>query len=168
MVRNLRYYRDRAEKTGAMRITRASASNVKDYFDHLVRLHTSRWSARGEPGVLGSENVRSAHREALPALLAAGALRFYALSLDERVIAALYALSDPRQGGSTYCYLGSFDPEFESLSPGSAIIAHSIERALAEGSCSFDFLRGRERYKCLWGARECPTYYRELRIACAA
>jgi CelD/BcsL family acetyltransferase involved in cellulose biosynthesis len=164
MLQNLRYYRRRAEKLGDIQIARAARSDVQSCFDNVVRLHGLRWEARGEPGVLASEAVRRAHRDALPDLLASGMLRLYTLTLRDEMIAAFYGFADPRPGGRTYAYLSSFDPRFEDLSPGTLIIAHAVEEALREGAVRFDLLRGREPYKYLWGARDRATLRRELRI----
>jgi CelD/BcsL family acetyltransferase involved in cellulose biosynthesis len=164
MLQNLRYYRRRADKLGTIHIRCASRSDLEQHFENLVRLHALRWSTRGEAGVLANAGVLRAHREALPGLLEADVLRLYSLAIGERIIAVFYGLSDGRAGGSMYYYLGAFDPEFEQVSPGSLLIAHALEQALAEGASAFDFLRGRESYKYLWGARDCPTHRRELRL----
>ena len=39
------------------------------------------------------------------------------------------------------------------MSPGSLILAYTIEQAILEGVREFDFLRGTEAYKSDWGAR---------------
>jgi CelD/BcsL family acetyltransferase involved in cellulose biosynthesis len=165
MSQNLRYYRRRAEKMGSVHIARASEADVQRCFDDLVRLHGLRWATRGESGVLANEAVCCAHREALPLLLASGMLRLYTLAVREEIIAAFYGFADTQRGGSSYYYLGAFDPRFEGLSPGTLLIAHAIEEAMREGARRFDLLRGREPYKYLWGATDRPTVRRELRIS---
>jgi hypothetical protein len=45
-------------------------------------------------------------------------------------------------------------------------VGTAIERAAAEGHCAFDFLRGAERYKYWWGARNAWTFQRRAIIAC--
>jgi hypothetical protein len=37
-------------------------------------------------------------------------------------------------------------------------VGHALEGALQESCWNFDFLRGGERYKYEWGARERPTF----------
>jgi len=58
--------------------------------------------------------------------------------------------------------LSGFDPKFASISPGTLLIGHAIEQAMADGSQAFDFLRGVERYKYLWGAHDTATYRRSV------
>ena len=65
----------------------------------------------------------------------------------------------------TYLYISGFDPEYAPLSPGTLMFGHSIAHAMGEGAREFDFLRGRERYKYFWGARDRPCYGRMLERA---
>ena len=56
----------------------------------------------------------------------------------------------------------AIDPELRTISPGSLIFGHGICQAVSEGAREVDFLRGQERYKYFWGARERPCYGRML------
>ena len=76
------------------------------------------------------------------------------MKLNRQVIAVLYAFAG---GKSTYYYLSGFDPAFDKLSPGTLIVGHAIEEAIAEGHRWFDFMRGQENYKYAWGALETRT-----------
>jgi CelD/BcsL family acetyltransferase involved in cellulose biosynthesis len=58
--------------------------------------------------------------------------------------------------------LGGFDLEFSRSSLGTLIIVHPIEQAWREGALPFDFLRGEESYKYLWGAKNSATVCRSL------
>jgi CelD/BcsL family acetyltransferase involved in cellulose biosynthesis len=44
------------------------------------------------------------------------------------------------------------------LSPGAVLLGWVIEEAVAEGMAEVDFLRQREAYKYLWGARDRINY----------
>lgn len=163
MLHNLCYYQRRAERRGRVRYERATQENLDELFDALLRLHQARWSTRGEPGVLADPRVQQAHREALLGLLELGALRLYALRLDDRIVASFYGFADPgRPGKRVYYYLGGFDPELEGLSLGTLLIGHALREAVREGAAVFDFLRGSEGYKYLWGAQDQGTYRRRL------
>jgi len=156
---NLRYFRRRAEQAGRVSFETASAETLSEFLDALFRLHDARWHQLEEPGVLADPAIRRFHRAAAPLLLAAGLLRLHALRLDQRIIAVMYALHGRRRA---YCYLCGFDPEYGALSPGTLIFGYSIAHAIGEGARAVDFLRGRERYKYFWGARERPCYGRML------
>lgn len=155
----LRYYRRRAEKTGSVRVDCVNDHNFEEHFDALLRLHRSRWAARGLLGVLGDEAVQRFHREAVRSLLARDVLRLYALRVGDRIGAVFYGFT---HGKRAYYYVGGFDPAFERLSVGMLIVGHAIEEAICDDAEEFDFLRGREAYKYLWGAKDQLTYRRRL------
>jgi CelD/BcsL family acetyltransferase involved in cellulose biosynthesis len=156
---NLRAFRRRADQAGRVSFETATAATLSEFLDALFRLHDARWRQLEQPGVLADPAIRRFHRAAAPLLLSAGLLRLQALRLDQRIIAVMYALHVRHRA---YCYVCGFDPEFGALSPGTLIFGHSIAHAVGEGAREVDFLRGRERYKYFWGARERPCYGRML------
>jgi CelD/BcsL family acetyltransferase involved in cellulose biosynthesis len=158
MADNLRYCRRRAARERGFSYHTADAQTWPMFLDALARLHASRWAERGLPGVLDGEGVLAAHREAVPLLQSAGLLRLHGLCHAGELIAVLYCLFDPEPAHERRCsyYLGGFDPRYRALSPGTLLVAHAIEQAMAEGATAFDFLRGAEAYKYRWGARDEP------------
>lgn len=68
-----------------------------------------------------------------------------------RALAAL-CLFDYR--GGWYLYNSGYDPAWGRLAPGVVLLVRSIEAAIAAGVRAFDFLRGTERYKYDFGARD--------------
>lgn len=160
MVRNIRYYGRRARQAGALAHELADAGRLPVFLQALLDLHARRWAERGEPGVLGDAAVQAVHRDAAPLLQAAGLLRLYGLRLDGELIAVLYVLVDGLQSRAPrhYSYMIGFDPQARSLSPGTLLLAHAIEQARSLGATAYDFLRGAEAYKALWGARHRPMY----------
>lgn len=152
---NLRTARHRTEKAGKAEIEVAREETLDEFLAAMMRLHGARWTTCGVPGVLADEPVQDFHRRAAPALLNRGVLRLYGLRLNGHLIAALYALSERE---TVYCYLQGFDPAYSALSPGAQILAAVIDDCLREEKKAIDFLRGREQYKYLWGARDQQTY----------
>jgi CelD/BcsL family acetyltransferase involved in cellulose biosynthesis len=152
---NVRHCRSRAARAGTIVCETAGAGDLVPALAALERLHAQRWSTRGEPGVLHDDAVRAMHREAAPALLAAGLLRLHVLRLDRAIAAVLYCLA---HAGRVQYYIGGFDPALAAISPGTLLVAHAIEQARAEGATVFDFLRGREPYKYRWGAVDAPMF----------
>jgi CelD/BcsL family acetyltransferase involved in cellulose biosynthesis len=155
----LRYFGRRAEQAGRVRFETATAATLSELLDALFCLHEARWRRLHGPGVLADQAIRDFHRAAAPLLLSAGLLRLHALRLDERIVAVVYALSARDR---VYSYLSGFDPDLGAISPGTLTVGHAIRHAIGEGAREFDFLRGRERFKYLWGARERPCYGRML------
>lgn len=163
MLQNLRYRQNRAQRLGEARIERADRGNWEELYQALLKLHRARWQRRRQDGVLADEGVQQAHRQALPGLLAQDVLRLYALRLDGGIVAVLYCLVDGRpSGGRLYHYISGFDPQFDRLSPGTLLTGHAMKEAIGEGIATFDFLRGAEPYKYLWGAKESTTRRRRL------
>jgi CelD/BcsL family acetyltransferase involved in cellulose biosynthesis len=163
LLQNLRYYERRAEKIGPLCWEQADAGSQEDLFTALLRLHEGRWATRGESGVLARAAVQQAHRDALPELLGLGVLRLYGLRLEGRIVACYYGFLDrPGPDRRAYYYLSGFDPALGHLSLGTMILGHAIREAVREGAAAFDFLRGQEAYKYLWGAQDTPTYRRRL------
>lgn len=81
-------------------------------------------------------------------------LRFRALSINSRLIAALFAFSFRK---TIYLYNTGFEPEYRDLSPGIVTIGLDIQDAIDEGFKVYDFLRGEEEYKFRFGAQERST-----------
>ncbi len=149
-LRDLRQARTRAAAQGGLAIETIAEDRLDAAMDDLLRLHEQRWRARGEQGLCTDPRVQGFHRAAAAGLLAAGMLRLYRLWIGGVVGAVYYGFAAK---GRAYAYLGGFDPAQPRLSPGMQIIAHAIERAVAEGAASFDFLRGAEAYKYSLGRR---------------
>ena len=156
---NLDYYQRRLSTLGDVVIEHANEDNFSELFDAFLKLHEARWRMNSMPGVLCDENVQSFHHEAASGFLASGALRLYALRINDRIIASLYGF---HHSARTYYYLGGFDPEFKQYSPGTILVAHAITTAIREGAKEFDFLRGREDYKDRWLAVDRTIYRKRL------
>lgn len=147
---NLRNARSRLMRAGESRFEVAVQETLPEFLSELFRLHASRWSQVGQPGVLADERLKAFHENVAPKLVATGHLRLYRLSLEHRTVAVVYALA----GGSTlFCYLQGFDPEFAFVSPGTQLMFFAIQDAVRLGIRKFDFLRGGEDYKRHWRAQ---------------
>ncbi|HEU4628134.1 MAG TPA: GNAT family N-acetyltransferase [Gemmatimonadaceae bacterium] len=160
--RQLATARNRAARLGSVCFEAADERTLPELLEALVRLHGARWAQRDQTGVLADPVTRAFHAEAAAALLALGALRLYALRIDDRIVGVYHGLADRRRA---YYYIGGFDPSYEAVSPGALLVAHALEQAARVGAGEFDFLRGREPYKYAWGATDRPSYRRVLRHA---
>ena len=92
-------------------------------------------------------------------MLDAGALRMFAMTVGDRIVAVFYGFAAQR---TVYYYLSGYDPELEKMSPGTLIVAHAVDAAVREGAATFDFLRGAEEYKLSWGAKQRMNSRRQL------
>jgi CelD/BcsL family acetyltransferase involved in cellulose biosynthesis len=152
---NLRNAASRLQRAGGGYIETATPETLSEFFDDLFRLHTTRWSLSGQPGVLHDESTRNFHRYCAPALLAQRILQIHRLRTEERTIAIIQSLWDR---GTVFCYMQGFDPAYAALSPGTQLMFAVIEEAQEQGFRRFDFLRGQEAYKQHWRAEPQPTY----------
>ncbi len=154
-LRNLRNARGRALRAGGASVEVADYDSLMPVLESLFYLHSLRWREVGEDGVLKDARVRAFHRRVAPQLLRKGVLKLYALRHDRRIIAVLCSFFERT---TVFCYLQGYDPAYQSLSPGTQILGAVLEDAIGDGKDCVDFLRGREAYKYLWGARDQVTY----------
>ncbi len=161
LLANVRAARRRLERTAPLRFGTATASEVDGWMSALFELHRARWRQRGEGGVLEEPRVLAFHRDVSRRLQAAGVLRLHALFHGDRLFAVLYAFA---AHGRVHYYLSGLDPAYEKASPGSLIVAASIEEAVKQGAREFDFLRGAEPYKYAWGAKDRPLWRRRVEV----
>jgi CelD/BcsL family acetyltransferase involved in cellulose biosynthesis len=132
-----------------------SLSELPAALEDLQRLHSARWHARGEAGLLDGRVIRMVSQLSA-ALLSEGHFDLVRLRVDGAVRAAILNF---RYGGTALFYLSGFDPahEWSKYSLGNLIIAHSIQDAIESGARRFDLLRGDEAYKPRFGGRPQPT-----------
>jgi CelD/BcsL family acetyltransferase involved in cellulose biosynthesis len=157
--KKLRYYRRCAEREGAVTYESPTSDSLDELLTALFDLHAARWKRRGLPGVLADETTQNFHRDAARRMLDAGALRMYAMRINDRIVAVFYGFA---HHGTVYYYLSGYDPELEKISIGNTIVAHAIEQAVRDGAKTFDFLRGAEDYKYAWGAKDRKNRHRQL------
>jgi CelD/BcsL family acetyltransferase involved in cellulose biosynthesis len=157
--KKLRYYRRCAERLGNVTYETATRDSLATLLDALFDLHAARWRQRGQPGVLADSVTQQFHRQVAPRMLAAGALRMYAMRIEGTIRAVFYGFA---HHGVVYYYLSGYDPELEKISIGNTIVAHAIEQAVHDGARIFDFLRGAEEYKYAWGAKDRMNRRRQL------
>jgi len=152
---NLRNARSRLGRAGGGEFDVATRETLPDFLEELFKLHTLRWSAMNQPGVVQDGCVQGFHLLSSPRLLASGCLRLYRMRVQGRTAAVVYSLF---QRDTVYCYLQGFDPGFSFVSPGTVLIFSLMQDAVRRGMRRFDFLRGREPYKQHWRPQVEPTF----------
>ncbi|HLP07896.1 MAG TPA: GNAT family N-acetyltransferase [Opitutaceae bacterium] len=155
----------RLARTGLVAMETANALTLPRLLATLFRLHTSRWLALGDGGVLAEKCVRRFHELAAPALLAHGILRLHCLAVEGVPVACYYGF---RHAARAYYYLGGFDPAWQRHGVGNLVVDYAQRRARDEGAAVFDFLRGREPYKYRWGAHDEQVWTARVRTRAPA
>jgi CelD/BcsL family acetyltransferase involved in cellulose biosynthesis len=166
LQRNLRKALRRAARRGEVHFILADEGAARCTFDRLVDLHTARWRARGQAGVLANERIRRFHADVINVLYPKTVARLYELRIAGRTAAVYYGFQD---NDRAYAYVSGFDPRFAHESPGSLLLAHVIADSANVGVREFHFLRGSETYKYAWGAHDRRNHRRQfVRLASLA
>ncbi len=145
---NVRRARAAAEQRGGLRLI---APEPEPFFEILVRLHSARWQAKGESGVLADPRVLAFQREALLRLTEAGFTRLWVTEIGGKTVGAIYGLNWRNHAAF---YLSGFDPDFSAESPVTILLGQLFTLAALEKARDFSFLRGQEPYKYFWGASD--------------
>lgn len=138
----------------------ATLEELPSSLDSLFRNHAGRWQTKGEAGVFADPRKRDFYALLSPLLLASGALRFYYLKADGRIVAQQYCFE---HRGTVMLLQEGFDPSFARENVGNVLRSMVFEHLIASGSHTYDFLAGVSRHKRSWSNSE-PN---DLRIGCA-
>ncbi len=129
----------------------------------LVELHQKRFSeSKGLDGCFACADFTAFLQDAGRQLAATDRATIHWAELDGRPIVVQLHLRGPQVA---YMYQSGFDPAYAALEPGFLLYAHFLrEHFTSDSPQSLDFLRGNEKYKSMWNAREIPLW----RIHCIA
>ena len=147
---NTRYQIRRAmrlyEKRGPLTAHPAeTADEALAYYEGLKDLHQRYWEGRGKPGGFSYPYFERYHRALLTNCLPGGSVELVCVSAGESVIGYVYNFI---YRGCVYAYQTGLHYEEDSkLKPG--LVSHylCIERHLASGAHTYDFMAGDHRYK---------------------
>jgi CelD/BcsL family acetyltransferase involved in cellulose biosynthesis len=146
--RNVRRYRAKAEREGTLDF-QVSDRASPETLGAFIRLHAKRWEQRGEPGVLAANGSDGFLEEIACRFASMGMLRLFTLRFKNEIAAAIISFPFRQQA---FSYLSAFDPQYERLGFGNAVLYESLRYCCREGFRAWDFLRGDESYKSHWGA----------------
>ncbi len=113
----------------------------------LASLHNKRWEQKGAEHSFSSERYNAFHQAVAREFALKGWLQLSCLELNGEIAAILY---DYRYGEKIYYYQGGFDPSLYKYSPGLALRAHVIEKAIEDGLKEIDLLKGAYEHKYKW------------------
>ena len=150
--RNVRRYSEKAAKAGSVQfelIDRAES----EYTEALIRLHTARWHAIGQPGMIDANRSGEFLADVIQAFDRSGMVRFFSMRFEGRIVALI--VSFPYRN-VLYSYMSAFDPEHQEFGFGRALLSEALRYGCESGYSSWNFLRGNETYKSWWGARRIP------------
>lgn len=138
---------------GPLVIERATThASATDIYDELIRLHTSRWQERGEPGAFADPWFTAFHRRLIADRLDHGEIELSRIRAGERVVGCLYNFV--WRGRVTFYQSGLAAPLDAHDKPGYLCHAAAIEAAAASGHAIYDFMSSSDRYKQNLGTAE--------------
>jgi CelD/BcsL family acetyltransferase involved in cellulose biosynthesis len=152
LKRNLRRYKDGTPLSARLRLT-VSCRPAQGLLDSLIELHGARWRKCGETGTIEANHAEGFLSDIVAALSQVDMLLTFGLYFDGRIVAVILAF---RNQTTIFEYLSAFDPEYEKFSFGRELLSRAIQYAHAHRYRCWDFLRGDEAYKSLWGAQLIP------------
>ncbi len=126
----------------------------------LFRLHETRWAPKGgTASTLDSPVTREFLLDASQSFAKINKLRLYTMHFGGELISVICSFFDR---GSTWGYVTGMDPAFSRFSPGTLALYYAMRQAIGENSRSWEFLRGEEEYKFLWGAERVSKFRMRL------
>ncbi len=147
----LRRFLRKVENSGEYRITMATPETVERDLDILFDFWRTRWTPfKGEDK---TEKLIRSSREMLTDCFSDGNLDVPVLWYGERPLGALANIVD-RQKKAVLFYITGRDESWTTPSPGLVLHGYCIRKAIAEGFRTYDFLRGNEPYKYMFGVTE--------------
>jgi CelD/BcsL family acetyltransferase involved in cellulose biosynthesis len=131
---------------GALVLDRAgSLAEALAWLDAMMTLHSAAWQARGQPGAFAHPFMRRFHRTLVERAFPRGEVELLRGSAGGQAFGYLYNF---RLGGRILAYQSGFDYAAPPhAKPGLTCHHLAVERALAAGDRSYDFLAGADRYK---------------------
>jgi CelD/BcsL family acetyltransferase involved in cellulose biosynthesis len=150
----LRRTRRAYESVGAIRIeTAQDAEQALGYFEELSVLHEKHWQSKGRQGSFGSPFFVAFHRDLIRKHVASGLTQLSRVTAGTLLVGYLYNLVW-REG--VYVYNSGLNyGALEQRHDRPGYLAHlvAIEKYLAEGMKSYDFLAGEAIYKRVLSSR---------------
>lgn len=138
------------EADPSLTITQPTAASIRDDIEKMNALWLTKWSDR--KGVERAQRILATNRQMLLDAFANGDLFMPILRQNGQVVAALATMLDPLKRGANF-YMTGRDESFEGPSPGLLLHAYSIRALIERNFVTYDFLRGDEPYKALFGTR---------------
>lgn len=117
----------------------------------LLEFHCKRWENTTTPSIYEQLDQRNTIFRIAESLWVNDLLHLSYLSVNQETIAVSFSMLE---GNKFYYYLAAFNQEYKKFSPSALLLYNLIVQANAEGCTIFDFLRGDEGYKYLWGTKE--------------
>jgi hypothetical protein len=129
MRSNIRRYRRKLEGRGNVAVEiRRGPSAGEEFLDEFLELEASGWKGRSGTAILQNANSHAYHKTLVRNFAARGALEWYAIRVDGRLVAARLGI---RCGKALMLPKVAFDEDYADCRPGTLLTAEVIKDAFA-------------------------------------
>lgn len=145
-MKEINYYRRRAQKDGLSVVYREIKQNTLGLFDRYLPWYSTRRNSRSQSNVFELfPEVLPFLRNVIPAYEKKGQIRFSMLELDEKPVAVSLNLF---YEGILYYYMPMFDEDYRKYAPGKLLLFELIKTAInSEDVREVNLMRGGSQYK---------------------
>jgi CelD/BcsL family acetyltransferase involved in cellulose biosynthesis len=151
MRNGLKRYEKKASKDYKVEFVKYDKiGTVKEAMEVFFELHQKRQTQKGKAGVFAESDHRRFHLDIANAFAKKGWLALFFLTFNDKPVSSIYCYEYNKK---LYYYLSGFDPEYATYRPGQLTFKNIIRYGIEKGLNEFDFLRGNETYKSLWGTK---------------
>lgn len=137
----------------ALEITQPTAASIVADVEDMNRLWVAKWEER--KGAERARRIVATNRQMLLHAFVRGDLFMPILRENGRMVAALATFVDPIKRAAHF-YMTGRDETFAGPSPGLLLHGYSIRALIGQGIGIYDFMRGDEAYKLLFGTQQKP------------
>lgn len=148
--KNLRRRRQQMLDAGMRMRWISPGAHLSEMLTHLEELHAKRWQAKGGAGLFTPRRREFLTRLSVLAKPPEGPW-LLVVEKDADVVATMVGF---RFKDSFYSYMTGWDPDYKRFGLGSALTAETLSFMEAEGLTTFDYLRGSEPNKYVFGASD--------------
>ena len=145
-----RRFLKRLDESGEFRITHADASTIERDINLLLGFWELKWASRKGERI---GNILGNNRNMLTGCFNGGSLFMPVLWRGETPLAVLGTFMDTIKR-SLHFFITGRDETFNSPPPGFILHAYSIRWAIQNSFTTYDFMRGNESYKYMFGTEE--------------
>lgn len=117
--------------------------HIETFFD----LHRKRWNPTNTPSQFNDARYCAFYREVSPQLMASGQIDLFALLVDDRAVALLYAFKRNRQN---LIQLIAYDPDYADASPSTVMHELFMQDVFSGGAFDIVDFGNYHAYKELW------------------
>lgn len=154
--RNFQYYLRHLQEQGMELQVLRTPEQIAEALGDFQVLHNSRRGQMNQGGIFATPQQQRFYADVLQRLARSGWVELIFMTVGGQRVAAACQFD---YGNAVYYYQNGYDISWEKESVGFVLNVLLIERAIARGKVSYEFLRGEQEYKLRFGAHHLRTLY---------